>query len=82
MTPYVELLQHLDAVLADDATPQAAAHRTAIATCTRLLDMGHPADDPIIAKYREGILGGILAPLAALYAHTPGYPTAWRDAAP
>ncbi|MEU3706923.1 hypothetical protein AB0E82_32050 [Streptomyces anulatus] len=80
MTPYAELLQHLDTLLAGDHTPQAAAHRTAITTCTQLLDMSHPADDPIIAKYREGILGGILTPIATLYANTPGFPTAWRDA--
>ncbi|MFD5348593.1 hypothetical protein ACFXKH_33155 [Streptomyces caelestis] len=82
MTPYVELLQHLDAVLAADDTPQAAAHRAAIATCTQLLDMGHPEDDPIIAKYREGILGGVLTPIATLYAHTPGFPSAWRALTP
>ncbi|MEV2259165.1 hypothetical protein AB0J13_10955 [Streptomyces anulatus] len=80
MTPYAELAQHLDTVLADDPTPQAAAHRAAITTCTQLLDMGHPEDDPTIAKYREGILGGILTPIATLYAHTPGFPTAWRHA--
>lgn len=62
------------------ASPEAAAHRSASATCTQLLDMGHPEDDPIIAKYSEGILGGILTPIATLYAHTPGFPTAWRRA--
>ncbi|MFJ9188504.1 hypothetical protein ACIRQO_36310 [Streptomyces anulatus] len=80
MTPYTELLQHIETVLADDNTPQAAAHRSAITTCTQLLDMGHPEDDPIIARFREGILGGILTPIATLYAHTPNFPTAWRDA--
>lgn len=82
MTPYAELAQHLDTLLANDPTPQAAAHRTAITTCTQLLDMGHPEDDPTVAKLREGILDGILAPLADLYAHTPGFPTAWREPTP
>ncbi|KQX26804.1 hypothetical protein OH797_38645 (plasmid) [Streptomyces anulatus] len=80
MTTYTGLLQHIETVLANDSTPEAAAHRSAIATCTQLLDMGYPEDDPIIAKYREGIRGGILTPIVTLYAHTPGFPTAWRDA--
>lgn len=82
MTPYAELAQHLNTVLADDNTPQAAAHRTAITTCTQLLDMGHPLDDPIVAKLREGILEGVLTPIATLYADTPGFPTAWRNVDP
>lgn len=82
MTPYAELAQHLDTVLANDPTPQAAAHRAVVTTCAQLLDMGHPEDDPTITRYREGILGGILTPLATLYAHTPGFPTTWRHAEP
>ncbi|MGW6651240.1 hypothetical protein AMK23_34485 [Streptomyces sp. CB02130] len=79
MSPYAELARHIDLALADDSTDLAAAHRAVITTCAKLLDMGHPMDDPIVAKYREGILE-ILIPIASLHAHTPGFPTAWRDA--
>ncbi|KQZ17653.1 hypothetical protein ASD51_31160 [Streptomyces sp. Root55] len=67
-----ELAALVHAHLDNDPDPQrAAAIRTVVDTCTRMLDMGYAEDDPASDAYRAGYYDGVLKPLADLYAAHP-----------